>query len=426
MKRNVLFSAVFAAVLTWFMLGFSSCTITHEVLLGDVISFSDSANASYTYKKGKMKNLFKQSDPYELYSPAAQNADSKTMFKHRGQLEGNKKKMQEFIDYTRMGNNTAGIYAMDLALDRVKYIKKHNLKRDPNSKYYIIYMTDGLDNISCQVAKDNRQGNYKTPDKYIKKMKKKIAKVSAYKKKTQNPFDIYPVVFTGSDLGAAKRDNNMSDADFDNFIDRNMGWLRGSSRGVENSPSIIKGENFDDVLDVFKDEFNASGFEFHVPKGYVGKRIRMNFSDGVKNTEFSSIFIKKGRKFLLRDISMNNGLESGVKLKPGKTLELKAINNKDKKAKLAIFRLEKPKCEGKSYFINKDLVEQSVDDRGLWLKNSEYSSQSKGAIDTYFILVFDASKSLSQMGFDSERRTALQMIKEITRGALDAEKKVDK
>ena len=348
------------------------------------------------------------------------------MFKHRGQLEGNKKKMQEFIDYTRMGNNTAGIYAMDLALDRVKYIKKHNLKRDPNSKYYIIYMTDGLDNISCQVAKDNRQGNYKTPDKYIKKMKKKIAKVSAYKKKTQNPFDIYPVVFTGSDLGAAKRDNNMSDADFDNFIDRNMGWLRGSSRGVENSPSIIKGENFDDVLDVFKDEFNASGFEFHVPKGYVGKRIRMNFSDGVKNTEFSSIFIKKGRKFLLRDISMNNGLESGVKLKPGKTLELKAINNKDKKAKLAIFRLEKPKCEGKSYFINKDLVEQSVDDRGLWLKNSEYSSQSKGAIDTYFILVFDASKSLSQMGFDSERRTALQMIKEITRGALDAEKKVDK
>ncbi len=88
--------------------------------------------------------------------------------------------------------------------------------------------------------------------------------------------------------------------------------------------------------------------------------------------------------------------------------------------------MEKPKCEGKSYFINKDLVEQSVDDRGLWLKNSEYSSQSKGAIDTYFILVFDASKSLSQMGFDSERRTALQMIKEITRGALDAEKKVDK
>ena len=138
MKRNVLFSAVFAAVLTWFMLGFSSCTITHEVLLVDVISFSDSENASYTYKKGKMKNLFKQSDPYELYSPVAQNADSKTMFKHRGQLEGNKKKMQEFIDYTRMGNNTAGIYAMDLALDRVKYIKKHNLKRDPNSKYYII------------------------------------------------------------------------------------------------------------------------------------------------------------------------------------------------------------------------------------------------------------------------------------------------
>ena len=152
----------------------------------------------------------------------------------------------------------------------------------------------------------------------------------------------------------------------------------------------------------------------------------MSFDDGSNKTELSATFVKKMGKFLLRDISMNNGLASGVKIKTGKSLELKAINPKDKKAKLSIFKLEKPKCNGTSYFIKKELVEQFVDDRGLWLKNSEYISQSKGAVDTYFILVFDASLSLSQRGFDSERSTALEMINTITNGVLDAEKKVDK
>ncbi|MBQ4476777.1 MAG: hypothetical protein II935_11380, partial [Bacteroidales bacterium] len=302
----------------------------------------------------------------------------------------------------------------------------------------------------------NGQGFYKDSKKYKSKMMKKITKVSGCKKKSQNPFDIYPVVYTGSDLGDIyyeklreyNNDSARAKKDFDDYIVRNMGWLRGSSRGLQNAPEIIVGDNFkQDVLPKFMDEFNASGFEFHVPKGYINKRIRMNFDDGNKKTELSADFLRKGGKYLLKDINMENGLASDVKLKPGKTLELKAINNKDKNAKLAIFRLERPKCDGKSYYIDKKLVAQSINDDGVWVKNSEYDSQSKGTIDTYFILVFDSSKSLlryekdkegnfirddngnlrliTPTGFDEEREAAREMINKITDGAFDSEKNVE-
>ena len=412
MKRQNLFFA-FICILLGVL---PSCTTTHEVLLGDVISFGDDAKTNYSYHKGLFKNCKPQGDPYVLYSQSNHSVDKKTMLQMIGRIHN-----------TQMENNTAGIYAMDLGLDRIKYIRKHQLKHDPNSRYYIIYMTDGLDNISCQVAKNNKQGNYKTPERYKEKMKKKITKVSRYKKSSQNPFDIYPVVFTGSDLGDVKRDNHLSDAEFDQFIEKNMGWLRGSSRGPENAPKIIKGENFDEVLEVFKDEFNASGFEFHVPKGYAGKGIRMKFEDENHNqTELTGSFVKQGNKYYLRGVQLRDGLESGVKLKRGQTLELKAINSKDKKAELAIFRLEKPRYKGKSYFIVKDFVEQYVNDGGMWVKNSEYKSQSKGGIDTYFVLIFDASKSLKGDGFEKERQTAIKMINVISQGVLDSEQKVDK
>ena len=408
------------------MIGLPSCTVTHEVLLGDVVSFGDDAKTNYSYHKGCLKCIMPQGDPYVLYDQSTHSVNKKTLFQIRQRIQN-----------TEMENNTAGIYAMDLGLDRIKYIRKHQLKNDPNSRYYIIYMTDGLDNISCQVAKNNKQGNYKTPDKYMEKMKKKIAKVSGYKKKSQNPFDIYPVVFTGSDLGDAKRDNHLSDAEFDQYIEKNMGWLRGSSRGPEKAPEIIKAENFDDILDKFKDEFNASGFEFHVPKGYAGKGIRMKFEDEDHNqTELTGTFVKRGNRYYLRGINLREGLERGVKLNNGNALELKAINNKDKNAELAVFRLEKPRYKGKSYFIakgtyvdkngkEKDYVEQYVNDGGMWVKNSEYISQSKGTIDTYFILIFDVSKSLKGQ-FEKEKEAAWEMIRVISQGVLDSEQKVDK
>lgn len=437
MKRFFILSKV--VIITILTLFASCATTSHQVLLGDVISFGDDARTSYSSQKnGKGK----QYAPYVLYSPG----DYITKLENAKQEQD----MRDFIDDTEMESNTAGIFAMDLALDRIKYVQKHQLKRDPSAKYYIIYMTDGLDNISVQVAKNNGRGNFKTPEKYKKKMAKKIAKISGWKKKHPNQFDIYPVVFTGSDLGQVKEDNKMSTPQFKDFINRNMGWLRGSSRGLESAPDIIEAENFGEVLNKFKNEFNASGFEFYVPKGYSGKRIRMVFTGEVGQTgkivktELIGDFINKGNKYFLKNIEMRNGLSSGIKFKNGKKIDkLTATNYKNKKDELAIFRLEKPEYNNHPYYIinHPDLIEQFVEQsigpsdrksrkqvekkRIIWVKNSEYFSQSSGSIDTYFILVFDASKSLKGEGFADERKTAIEMIKVIRGSALESETKVD-
>lgn len=411
---------------------FSSCITTHEVLLGDVISFGDDAKTSYN-DHNKVSRLFfwrspSEGKPYKLYDgKKSQDVDMNSYFQMVGR-----------INKTQMENNTAGIYAMDLGLDRIKYIRKHVLKHDPDSRYYIIYMTDGLDNISCEVAKKNRQGNYKTAEKYIAKMKKKITKVSGCKKKAPNPFDIYPIVFTGSDLGAVK--SQMTESDFKRFIDNKMGWLRGSSRGVESSPQIIEGENFDVIKEKFYDEFYASGFSFHIPKGYAGKDICMKYKDDNENeTELLASFVKKGNGYYLRNIRPKNGLTIEVSKRNGKKtvltadvspkvrekLELKAINNRNKKANLAIFQIERPKYKGNTYFIVNDPehVGQYVSEGGVLVKNSEYASQSKGNVNTYFILIFDASKSLGEE-FASEKNTAIDMIKTISQGVMNSQNKL--
>lgn len=428
MKRIFNFGNVFFIAILALM---TSCATSHQALLGDFIGFGDDATTSFhSQKNGKGR----QTAPYELYTPSDPERAEQQAFE-----------MKFKIDNTEMENNTAGIFAMDLALDRVKYVRKHYLKRDPDAKYYIIYMTDGLDNISVQVAKNNNKGNYKTPEKYQKKMQKKIAKISRYKKKNKNQFEIYPIVFTGSDLGKAKKENNMSNDKFEQFINDNMSWLRGSSRGPEKASPIIQAENFDTVLYKFKDEFTSSGFEFHVPKGYAGKEIKMTFRGTINGneeklykTELTGKFIRKGNKYYLEDVQVKNGLDISNEAKKGK-IQLTATNNKNKNAELAIFRLEKPQLKGKSgkgrsYFINKDYynpekdiygVEQDVNNNGMWIRNSEYISQSKGTIDTYFILVFDASKSLKGDGFAKERETALDIINIITDSAFETQAKVD-
>lgn len=418
MKRNTYTYALLITMLC----ALSSCKVTqHEILLGDVISFGNDAKTSFEYlERGS------QTDPYVLYSGENHSVNRNNMFR-----------IIQRIKNTEMENNTAGIYAMDLALDRIRYIRNNQLKNDPNARYYIIYMTDGLDNISCEVARNNQHGRYATPEKYKEKIKKEIADISGYKKKTQNPFEIYPVVFTGSDLDAVKRDNNLTEEEFNDFIEEKMGWLRGSSRGPENASPIIADADFDIILERFMEEFHASGFEFHVPKGYVGNTIIMKFEDeNHQQTELIGKFVKKCNKYYLRDVQLRGGLEIGVKPKNGNPLELTAINNKDKESELAKFRLEKPRCNDKTYFIvnNKEnddkeyvqqYVQQYVNGNEIRVKNSEYVSQSKGSIDTYFILVFDSSKSLKSEMFEKEKETAIEMIKVIMQGVLDAEQKVD-
>lgn len=91
--------------------------------------------------------------------------------------------LQKELRGIQQEDNTAGIYAMDKGLDRIKYVQRRIFKKDPNTKYYMIFMTDGLDNISVQVAKNEKGVNYKTPEKYKEKLRKKIVKITRCNKR---------------------------------------------------------------------------------------------------------------------------------------------------------------------------------------------------------------------------------------------------
>ncbi|MBO4739698.1 MAG: hypothetical protein J5606_09105, partial [Bacteroidales bacterium] len=71
---------------------------------------------------------------------------------------------------------------------------------------------------------------------------------------------------------------------------------------------------------------------------------------------------------------------------------------------------------GVAYMPQADKVTQAYESRpGIWQLNSEYQEVTKTAINTYFVLVIDGSKSLdgknnSKDGFKEETDMALEIM----------------
>lgn len=296
MKSTKLFQqvALFAVLLIS-----SSCAQTHNVMMGDVISFSEDVKTSFTRGGG----LFaRQSDPYIIHSDNIEY-DGKAVYEFKKQIKT-----------APSGVNTSIAYALDLGLDRIRYIKRHQLKNDHIAKYYIFLVTDGLDNTSVEVAKNNKQGNYKNLADYQKKLQKKIKKVMGFGKE-QNLFQIYPMLQIGSDLEDFRKEQlseEMSPEEFVDFCRRNyMGPYRGASKGYE-KPDAIVAYSFDAIKEQIAELFSSAAFEFYVPKGYNGKRIKMDLIDEKGNkASFEGDIVKKGNTYYMKDISFKDGL--GIK-----------------------------------------------------------------------------------------------------------------
>ena len=142
-------------LITTILLAFFSCaTVRKNSLMGDVIGFSDDVQISFQKESKSKKQLL----PYNLLTLT-------------GKID-----MDKFIRNIPDGQNTVGYYALDIALDRVKYVRNKVMHKDPETKYYIILLTDGLDNGSTVAAANHHKGNYKDIDGYVKKLNKKFSK----------------------------------------------------------------------------------------------------------------------------------------------------------------------------------------------------------------------------------------------------------
>lgn len=353
---------------------FSCRTYKESVVIGDVIGFSDDVQTSFK------KNT---DNPYNLL-----NDQDKII-------------MDEYIRNIPAGQNTVGYYALDVALDRVKYIRERVVRYDPEMKYYILLLTDGLDNGSIAAAAQHHKGTYRDTEKYIKRLDKKKKLVMGGGKR-QDFFKIYPILFTKGDLELAKDKNNMSDEDFDVFTRNIMEGYRGASVGLS-KPEPIAGDNLDELVEKLKEElYTINEFVFHVPRGYVNKRVRMNIIDKTGLTVYiEGKLVKNGSTYEFRDITCSEGLnyysvdKTIVKEKPNRIKEI----NPNSKGLLSLFTIGDLSYNGKRLQLeenNDDNIEQQVEEYGIFTTNSEYKSQAESRYKTYVMMIIDGSKSFEQ------------------------------
>ena len=425
MKQQSLFKAFLCLS---FILVLESCATKHKIMLADVITFSDDAQASYL-----TSNKAQQLPPYVIYQEDEVDNISEDNYKVDGAFALKK----QLMNFKKMqGKNTAGYYAMDLGLDRVKYVKNKILKGDKQSKFYIIYITDGLDNISVQTAKNHNKGNYISLAQYIEKQNQKKKKLMGGGKE-QQLFQIYPMVFLGDDLKQIQKANNMTDAQFKEWMLKNMEGFTGASQGW-NAPRPMLSENWDSLAFELKDKFTAASYEFYIPKGYLNKRIRMTLHDDYSpshRTYIEGVFTKKGNKYMLKNVELKNGLFSNLDKEGNKNggrltnfSKILSFNNDDAKATESWFRIENLSFEydknkeksSKNYKVytgsEKDFVpKQEYEDGGFWLYNSEYDGSAFATVNTYILFVADVSSSLGEEGPKKESDLLVGFFDEITK-----------
>ena len=398
----------FALLATGLLLA-SCATTRHNVLMGDVISFSEEATTSYT-SSGKGLTLT-QSDPYIIHSDAV-NYDKTAVFNLKRQIKTAPSQV-----------NTSITYAQDLGLERIKYIRKHQLKNDKSTRYFTFILTDGLDNTSVDVARNHKRGNYKNLEKYQNANKKKIKRLMGIGKE-QNEYKVYPILVIGPDLQEFHHEQmpELSDSQFADLCrSEYMESYRGASRGYD-APEPIVTYSFASALDMIKNQFAQSSFEFYVPKGYKGKQVKMELVDenGVHVT-FEGKVTKKMGKYYFTDIVFNdnNKLTSSLVSAKQKKVGLKAINNDDKNAIVAWFRLEDLKVGDKTFKVVRDLTKQSYqttlkNGKTYYQYNSEYDKSAMPQIDTYFQLIFDTSGSIGE-NVEDEQKVLFEILDIMTR-----------
>lgn len=364
----------------------SCSTVKVGFLKADVVGFSERVETSYGAKKHCFKNLCAQKDPYDLMTP-----------------EGVQLMTTYVNNEIPRGKNTAAYYAVETACDRIRYIRQHQAKGDKFTKYYIFLLTDGLDNNSSEASHKDYETLFRvSPDKYRDRLQKKLSKAMGLSK---NLFEVYPMLYEGDDIKAIQTANGLDTAQYYQFLRNKFECFRYSSTG--NAPPLIFSSDYEEIFSQMKDKFVSSSYEFMVPKSYLGRRIMMKFmSDKGDEGIITGIFKRDGIKYVIDDLEVT-----------GMTLRMTDQSFQNSDGSNVMFRMEEMMKDGRAFVVgdNTSDVRQFYEEDGLWIVNSEYNSEKKVNMDTYFILVIDGSTSLDGRGgttteFDKEKEMAEKII----------------
>ena len=345
-----LFYFTFAAAL------FSSCTSMQDTkVFANVMTFSGDVNKFY------MKN-------YDL------NEGYKVQSLWRG-----------IENLTVLNNETAEYYAMDIALDEIQ--NRVLKKKDKETKYYLILLTDGLDNVSLEMARKDGRGVYDSLEAYADSLNKRMNTIlnKSYlfglvqNENIYNTFQSWPIMFFGDDMKSSGYEKKEA-----------MELLKPLA-GAQNTftPNPIVEEETGRILELFKQQFVVTQYSFLIPKGYVEKRVKMSFYDkNGKNATMEADFKRIGKdKFGLSKIKTSENFFIDTK-----DSDIIISDESGDGENSAVFTIDNLRLNEKPYSIKS--AKQEYYENGKFRTNSEFDDKAGMKKNAYILLVLDTSKSL--------------------------------
>ena len=345
-----LFYFTFAAAL------FSSCTSMQDTkVFANVMTFSGDVNKFY------MKN-------YDL------NEGYKVQSLWRG-----------IENLTVLNNETAEYYAMDIALDEIQ--NRVLKKKDKETKYYLILLTDGLDNVSLEMARKDGRGVYDSLEAYADSLNKRMNTILnksylfglVHNENIYNTFQSWPIMFFGDDMKSSGYEKKEA-----------MELLKPLA-GAQNTftPNPIVEEETGRILELFKQQFVVTQYSFLIPKGYVEKRVKMSFYDkNGKNATMEADFKRIGKdKFGLSKIKTSENFFIDTK-----DSDIIISDESGDGENSAVFTIDNLRLNEKPYSIKS--AKQEYYENGKFRTNSEFDDKAGMKKNAYILLVLDTSKSL--------------------------------
>lgn len=288
------------------------------------------------------------------------------------------------------------------------------MEGDPNTKYYIVFFTDGLDNVSPELARRNRRGSYANASEYGAALQERMSQIlKTYKlfgllksPNTTNTFQSYVLLYRGEDI---ERSGYTEEE-----LDTRLRPFTGAQN--EQRPIVIQGDDLEKLLEDFKRAFVVSSFSFIIPKGYAGQRIRMRlteeddpepvyFEADLRRQEKTKFFIFREDYYTLENIQTSGGLTLQIPPEGIIPMDAEYYSAGDNTVPFTVNGL---KTGNAPYSVDRELVTQWIYDGG-WRLNSEYTSAAGSKKNAYVLLVMDTSTSFATQ-IDAAKETAEAII----------------
>ncbi|MDR0969782.1 MAG: hypothetical protein LBM67_04525 [Lentimicrobiaceae bacterium] len=303
------------------------------------------------------------------------------------------------------GEKTSAYYALDKGLDRLKNVRRKYMGRSKKAKYYIITLTDGLDNNSSVLGKIKGANKAERDLIYEQKLQKKLSTVMG---NSRNQFQSFVMYYDAKDSYVLNEKGEKEYYSEEEIKDKLKVFSYGKNATTPKVIYIQHGK-IDTLAERFNEEFKQQSFEFKISKGYLGERIKMQLKNAENDSiEIEGLFEQEGRKFYLSDVKTSNGVSYDQLLH--RKIVMSIYN--DPYADDVLFDIRSLKYMDKVFYVEKEYQFISIN-KNNWYPNVEYKASSSELTDAYILVILDVSKSFTVL--DDAKDQVMKIIDEITK-----------